>query len=282
MTNKQEIIRLISVTFLIALIGIIPLKLKGEDYKIYHLNKCPQIVINGNVAGSDINGKFLIDKDLRVTGYYEYNKFRQKINLTGKIIRDTLILVELDDNLMPRAKFKGAIDFDCVSGKWTDLKTQKQHSFDFKSNLGLKESSCRSTLAIEINYQTCNVMSDLIYNPFSYGIKYSKDTLGFHYCLIEMTSYSHGGCRYRGTCGCGLESTLLYLKLDQSMNTISKQEILYLSCLNSIVLSNQSSSSIDNESDIIDFEIFDARNDIKTRIQFDKKQPELGFLKTEL
>ena len=278
--NKNNITLLI--VFLIALIGIFPIDLKGENYKIYHLNKCPQIEINGNVAGSDINGKLIIEKDLRVNGYYQYKKFRQKIDLTGKIIGDTLILVELDDKFLPRAKFEGIIDYDCVSGEWTDLKTHKQYSFDFKSNLGLKESSCRSPLVVEINYQTYNVFSDLVYNPFEYRVKYSKDTLNFHYCIIEMTSYSHGNCFGRGTCGCGLESILLYLKLDENLNTISKQEIVYWSCLNSIVLSGTSAASVDFRSDQIEFVVFDARNNIKTKIEFDKKQPDIGFIKNEL
>jgi hypothetical protein len=281
MTNNKNIDTLLSIIFLIIMIGIIPVDLKGEDYKVYFLNKCPQVEINGTVANKNIRGELLIDKNFNVSGYYEYYEFRKKINLTGTVIEDSLILMELDDNLMPRAKFNGLIDFDCINGVWADLNSNNKYPFQIRSNLEMEKSNCSSSLVLDINHQLFNVISDFHYNPFDSRLTFSKDTLGFHYCLIEITSYSKGNCFSGGTCGCGLESTVLYLKLDSDLKTISRQEILYHSCNKSIILTSQMYTPIDTKSNPVEFTIFDARNKNEMKYYFDKSKPDQGIIKIE-
>ncbi len=63
-----------------------------------------------------------------------YNNIGQNIDLIGRVIEDSIILMELDIGLKPRANFKGIIIWNKITGIWTNIKSPKHYPFELESN----------------------------------------------------------------------------------------------------------------------------------------------------
>lgn len=60
-------------------------------------------------------------------------------------------------------------------------------------------------------------------------ILYSSRDGGDHYFLATVVQYTNGGCRSRGTCGCGTEKKIVSLKLN-SGDLLGEEEVTLESC----------------------------------------------------
>lgn len=85
---------------------------------------------NRNFVGT-INHKIdvvfsLKSKDGKINGFYYYNKIGVEILLTGSINNDgNVVLFELDDHNVKKAKITGQVLKNSFSGTWEDLSTKK-------------------------------------------------------------------------------------------------------------------------------------------------------------
>ena len=95
----------------------------------------------------------------------------------------------------------------------------------------------------------------------------------FTYLLIDVIGQSKLKEDDR-QCGAGIESNLIWVKLDQAWKIADSNSVRYESCW----LSTTSDDGFRTNGYVLMLEIDDFRNDLHTTLTYDADQPEKGFL----
>lgn len=115
-----------SLFFLVAFISILNV---GKASDRIAKNSSTEVDFNKNFVGT-INHKIDVVFSLKsingkITGFYYYNKIGVEIKLTGTINNGELLLYELDDQNIKKAKITGKLLKNTLLGSWEDLSTKK-------------------------------------------------------------------------------------------------------------------------------------------------------------
>ncbi|SFD05251.1 hypothetical protein [Pragia fontium] len=99
------------------------------------IENCSDISKSGNFIGK-INKKIRVKLHLDFKasdtyGYYYYDKFKQNINLSGRLNNGELILNAYKENGELLEVFNGILSDGKYSGYWIDMKTKKKYPFSF-------------------------------------------------------------------------------------------------------------------------------------------------------
>ncbi len=95
---------------------------------------------------------------------------------------------------------------------------------------------------------------------------------GFRYLVIDISGWSREKQNDR-QCGAGVESNLIWLKLDSAWKILDVKAVRYQSCRSGIDL-NDSFKSTKNS---LNIEFDNFRDDVKTKLSYNADEPEKGF-----
>lgn len=95
---------------------------------------------------------------------------------------------------------------------------------------------------------------------------------GFRYLVIEVTGDSRDG-NYDRQCGAGIESNLIWLKLDSAWKILDLKSVRYQSCWSGIDLNGPFKIT----KNALTMEFSNARDNVETRLSYNADEPEKGF-----
>ncbi len=107
-------------------------------------------------------------------------------------------------------------------------------------------------------------------------ILFAKRKDGFTYLVVNVSGWSREKQNDR-QCGAGIESNLLWIKLDAAWKIAALKSVNYESCWQTIDAGD--GYKIDGNSLNIEFDNF--RDDVHTKMSYNAEQPEKGFLVEE-
>lgn len=113
----------------------------------------------------------------------------------------------------------------------------------------------------------------------SFSLLFSKEEKGTLYGLVEYQSYSNGGCRDRGTCGCGIESYSASIIINSQSKTPQVQHVHLGGCsvyLSPSVVENEGITTIALQK-LSDSCYATSKYSGMTFYTYDEKLPQLGF-----
>lgn len=140
----------------------------------------------GLIAGKHpVNMIIRINAAGEIYGFYEYDKYQQKIVLYGQQQEDSVILYEeMDGSFSFDKGFKGILKNGEINGQWLDVYGKKK--FDFNLNI-VKDDSAEATSAWEGRYESIHNSDQYFASLF---LQHIKEKVFF----FEISTGTDTGC----------------------------------------------------------------------------------------
>lgn len=259
-----------------------------QEFSVQSSTVTPNIILNGSIDKYKINVLLNVVGD-QILGSYTYKNSDNSIPISG-FIRDGYIWLNeylyKDNQYLLNASFKGDICKDSVYGDWTNLKNKHFRFALYTNGKYLVRDENQSGINLMIDDRGLrNIFVDIgltsIYK-MSIICKVKKENK--FYVLVKCDAYTNGACNSHGTCGCGVESEIVWIQLSDEYKLEKTEFLLIGSCIESIETYNEQGQNLNDENlkDDMLLKMYDAHRNEHSLITFKLQMPELGIIKEKI